>query len=430
MVERKTFQIHLDARIIDDFDRTLDEHEHISEQLSFVGEAFAKKCYKGVPAWDCICACVSRIRDTVTYLNDQELGSMRYGSAFDFINFISNAAVMLDCIDMLAKITGVDLSEEDARAEAFHQLGKNGKGSDRKYFEFLRALCAVHPMETSRFKGMYQEADIVTCPHLTWVRGTPMELTWDCDLHANAFVNDASSWGEDICIHMNQVFSYIGYRYGLLGRIGAALERFQEDKIREFRSGPVPERGESESELEYIERLKIAETERFGANNDFVYEFAKKAISFVPSNPANRDASKRYANAWRFALELQRNVLQDMSRKGKSHAGIDGDETDWVLFENLEHIHCNCEELAGFGYQLEKIGYLDGSSSPRDAAWGRMKLGELESVFRGYVTMDLSHDSDEELYMLSCIALYEIALRHDCEVSRAIPHNKAYRVDS
>ena len=430
MGERKTFQIHLDPRVIGDFDSALDAHEHISEQLSFVGEAFAKKRYRNVPAWDCICACVSRIRDTVTYLNDQELGSMRYGSAFDFINFISNAAVMLDCVDMLAKITGVDLSEEDARTEDFHQLGNNGKGSDKKYFEFLRALCAVHPMKTSHFKGMYQEADIVTCPHVTWVRGTPMEFAWDCDLHANAFVNDASSWGEDVCIYMDQLFSYIEYRYGLLGKICVALERFQEDKIREFRSTPVPERGESESELEYIERLKITEAERFGTNNDFLYEFAKKAVTFEPSNPVNLSAAIRYANAWRFALGLQRNVLQDMDRKGMMHAGIDGDETDWILFEHLEHIHCNCEELEGFDYQLEKIGYLSGCSGPCDAAWGRLKLGELEPIRRSYVTMDLSKDSDEELYMLSRIALYEIALRHDCEISRAIPHSKAYRTDT
>ncbi len=427
---RKTFRMHLDPCIIEDFDSALDAHGHISEQLSFVGKAFTKKRYKGVPAWDCICACVSRIRDTVGYLNDQELGSMRYGSAFDFINFIDNAAVMLDCIDMLAKITGADLSEEDAQIKIFHQPGTNGKGSDRKYFEFIRSLCAVHPMETSRFKGIYQEADIVTCPHLTWVRGTPMEFAWDCDLHANAFVNDADSWGEDICIHMDQVFSYIGYRYSLIEKIGAALERFQEGKIREFRSTPVPERAAGESELEYIERLKITEAERFGANNDFVYEFAKKAVSFEPSNPANRGAAERYANAWRFALSLQRNVLQDMSREGITHAGIDGDDTGWVLFENLEHIDCACEELAGFGYQLEKIGYLDGHSGPRDASWGRWKLSELEPVFRDYVTMDLSHDSDEELYMLSCIALYEIALRHGCEINRAIPHSEEYRAES
>lgn len=426
---RKTFRIHLDPRIIEDFDSALDAHEHISEKLSFVGEAFAKKRYKGVPAWDCICACVNRIRDTVGYLNDQELGSMRYGSAFDFINFIDNAAVMLDCVDMLAKITGADLSEEDARIEIFHQPGKNGMGNDKKYFEFLRALCAVHPMETSRFKGMYQEADIVTCPHLTWVRGTPVEMAWDCDLHANAFVNEANSWGEDIFIHMDQVFSYIGYRYCLLEKVGAALERFQEDKIREFRSSPVPERREDESELGYIERLKSVEMERFGTNNDFVYEFAKKAVAFEPSNPANRNAAARYANAWRFALSLQRRSLQDMSRMGVEHAGIDDDDTGWVLFENLMHIHCTCEELDGFGYQLEKIGYLDGHSGPRDAAWGRLKFREIEPVFRDYVAMDLSHDSDEELYMLSRIALYEIALRHDCEINRAIPRSEEYRAE-
>ena len=41
--------------------------------------------------------------------------------------------------------------------------------------------------------------------------------------------------------------------------------------------------------------------------------------------------------------------------------------------------------------------------------------------------LDLDNDSDEELYMLSRIALYEIALRHDCEVNRAIPYSPEYR---
>lgn len=427
MNEQKTFQIHLDLGLIEEFNESLDSHQHISEQISFVEKAFENKKYRGVPAWDCICACVHRIRDTATYLNDQVLGQTKYRSAFDFINFINNASVVLDSIDMLAKILGVDLKQEDARTAAFGQLGVNGKGTDKKYFEFLRSLCSVHPVETNRYKNMYHLADIVTCPYLIWVRGSILEAAWDCDLHAHAFVNEANSWGEDIFVHIDQVFAHIKYRYSLLNKIGCALERYQENKIEEFRNTPIPARAENESEISYIERLRMVEAERFGANNDFVYEFAKKVISFAPSNPANNASAERYKNAWRFALDLQLNVLRDMSREGVEHAGIEDDNTDWIIFEHLEYCHCHCDELSGFHYNLEKLGYLDGTSGESDALWGRIKLKEMDGVFGRYVSFDYESDSDEELYMLSRIALYEIALEHDCEINRAIPLDKRYR---
>lgn len=427
MSEAKTFQIHLNPDLIEEFNAALNAHEHISEQVSFVEKTFAKKQYRGVPAWDCICACVHRIRDTVGYLNDQKLGVMEHGSAFDFINFINNASVVLNSIDMLADIFGVDLSEENARTDAFQMPGANGKGTDKKYFEFLRSLCAVHPTETNHYLGMYHDADIVTCPYVTWVKDSLLESAWHCDLHGHAFVNDANSWGEDVFIHMDQVFAHIKYRYSLLNKISTALERFQESKIQEFRSTPVPDRADGESEPDFIEHLKQVEAERFGTSNDFVYDFAKRAISFRPANPVNREAAERYANAWRFALGLQLNVLRDMFRDGPEHGGIEGDDSGWVLFENLKYGDSHYEELAGFDYQLEKIGYLDGTSGPDDTAWGRLKLKEIEPVFRPYVTMDLAHDSDEELYMLSRIALYEISLRHDGWISQLIPHDTKYR---
>ena len=424
---QKTFQIHLDPELIEEFNASLTAHEHISEQISFVEKAFEKKRYRGVPAWDCMCSCVHRVRDTVGYLNDQVLGRMEHGSAFDFINFISNASVVLDSIDMLARIIGVDLSQEDARSAAFNQTGANGKGTDKKYFEFLRSLCAVHPVETNRYKDVYHTTDIITCPYLIWVSGSPLEMAWNCDLHAHAFVNEANSWGEDICIRMDQVFAHIKYRYSLLNKIGCALERFQEAKIEEFRNTPVPARRDDESELSYVERLKQVEAERFGSGNDFVYDFAKAALSFEPTNPENKAAAERYKNAWRFALDLQLNVLRDMSREGVEHAGIEGDDTDWILFEHLEYCGCHCEELSWFSYNLEKIGYLDGTSGESDAAWGRIKLREMDGILGKHVVFDYENDSDEELYMLSRVALYEIALEHDCEINEAIPLDGRYR---
>ena len=44
-----------------------------------------------------------------------------------------------------------------------------------------------------------------------------------------------------------------------------------------------------------------------------------------------------------------------------------------------------------------------------------------------HVVFDYGNDSDEELYMLSRIALYEIALNHDCEINDAILLDSRYR---
>lgn len=428
MRREKTFQIHLDPGFIEDFNESLSKHEHISEQISFADKAFKKK-YRGVPAWDCICTCVHRIRDGVAYLNGQELGRMEYGSAFDFINFINNAAVVLDCVQMLADILGVDLSEENARTASFNMVGADGKGTDKQYFEFIRSLCAVHPAGTDRH-DRYQGADIVSCPFLTWVHTFPAPTpeTWgNCDIHAHAFVNKANSWGEDICIRIGEVFAYVEFRYGLLGKIRKGLERYQETKISTYRSTPIPGRGETESEAEFVDRLKNAEEERCGIRNGWVYDFAKRVLSFKPANKANEPAAARYANAWRYALGLQLNVLRDMTREGVEHAGIEGDDTGWVLFEHLEGCQCRCDELAGYGYNLEKLCYLDEDSGPDDAAWGRLKLREMDEVLGKRVVFDYESDSDRELYLLARIALYEIALMHPCEVNDAIPLDEKYR---
>ena len=429
MDREKTFRIHLDPDLIERFRELLGEHEHISEQISFVEKAFEKKKFRGLPAWDCICSCEHRIRDTVAYLNEQVLGTAayEYRSAFDFINFINNAATVIDCVDMLAKILGVDLSEENARTDSFSQLGKNGQGTDQKYFRFIRSLCAVHPVETSRYVDEYQSLQLVTCPYLTWIREPIFKTMWDCDLHAHAFTNTANSWGDDICIHMDQVFDYIEFRYGLLEKIIEGLGRFQRETVAKFRSIPVPGRGEGETEGEFVERLKGIELERFGSNNDFIYDFAKRAVSFVPSNEANLVATRRYADAWRFALRLQLNILRDMSREGLEHAGIEGDETDWILFEHLLFPHSGAQELSGFDYNLEKIHYLDGEHGPSDANWGRIKLREMDGVLGKRVVFDYETNNDAELYMLSRIALYEIALMHPCEINDAIPLESKYR---
>ncbi len=50
MNQVKTFQIHLDPNLIEQFNETLYKQEHISEQISFVEKAFKTKKYGNLPA--------------------------------------------------------------------------------------------------------------------------------------------------------------------------------------------------------------------------------------------------------------------------------------------------------------------------------------------------------------------------------------------
>lgn len=51
----------------------------------------------------------------------------------------------------------------------------------------------------------------------------------------------------------------------------------------------------------------------------------------------------------------------------------------------------------------------------------------MDAVLGKRIVFDYEADSDAELYMLSRIALYEIALMHPCEINDAIPLDSKYR---
>lgn len=88
-----------------------------------------------------------RMKDTLEYLNTMELGC-NYGirQAFDFYEFLVYECIVIDCIESLAKIFGVEqeLRSLKTRQNIFHQ-----NGSDWDYVEYIRSLCMVHPLETA-----------------------------------------------------------------------------------------------------------------------------------------------------------------------------------------------------------------------------------------------------------------------------------------
>lgn len=60
------------------------------------------------------------------------------------------------CIKQLAKLFDVPDEKIKQSTNIFNQLDKDEKGTDERYFEYIRSLYSVHPIKTSRHKR-YQD---------------------------------------------------------------------------------------------------------------------------------------------------------------------------------------------------------------------------------------------------------------------------------
>ena len=112
-----------------------------------------KKCYsskKSYNAWNKICAILDRLQDTLEYINRCTLGRCKSKSAFDFYEFINNSYVVIDCIRVIGKIYGKndEIKTIESSQEIFGDA-LNAGGNDNLFFNYIRSLCAVHPIETN-----------------------------------------------------------------------------------------------------------------------------------------------------------------------------------------------------------------------------------------------------------------------------------------
>lgn len=156
-------------------------------------------------AWDKICAIMDRLDDTVNYLNGLKLNIGKYKrSAFDFYDFMNNASVVVDCVKELATIFDVSDDEIKKSTDIFNQAGNDGEGTDEKYFAYLRSLCSVHPVETSRHKR-YQDNDFECSPFVSWNTGL-ISFNDECDIYAVVYTSKDEDSFKRVRIFISQIF--------------------------------------------------------------------------------------------------------------------------------------------------------------------------------------------------------------------------------
>lgn len=367
------FQIKIDTEILIKLREKINDEVNISynKEYYYVVDKKRKKT-KEFRAWDKICAIMDRLDDTIDYLNNLELNTGKYRkSAFDFYDFMNNASVVVDCIKELAKIFNVNDNYLKKSTNIFKQLGKDDEGTDEKYFEYLRSLCSVHPIETSRHRR-YQDNDFECSPYVAWNNGI-MGFNNDCDLFAIVYTSRDDEWSKKIGIYISQVFEYIETRVSFINNIVEEIEKYHNEVISFFKNKHIKKVCEFDNYIDYLKNLDKEAKERFGSEYSSKFDYIINLLTLKISNQKNKNKFNLYINALKYSVEYERNALQNMSYLGFYNNGIVNEKENYEtsLLSELYSLNSKSDEQIRYHYNFEKIGYLNYDSGDNNKI-GRM----------------------------------------------------------
>ncbi|MFS0824345.1 hypothetical protein [Bacillus sp. 1P02SD] len=413
---KDVFLISLDTNVLDKLRNKVNEELNISYNIT----------YGKHRAWDKICAIMDRLDDTVYFLNELKLNTGKYKrSAFDFYDFMNNASVVVDCIKELSKIFNVPDDQIKNSTEIFKQLGSDGKGSDEKYFEYLRSLCSVHPVETSRHKR-YQANDFECSPFVVW---NNREL-WndDCDIYAVVYTSKDEEINKRVPIYISQIFEFVKSRLDFVVEITNAIDQYQKKVISNLKKRPMKKEKEFNNYIDYLRYLDVELKERYGSDYFYSFDYIINLIELKLSNPINKNKMNLYLNALKYAIEYEHNGIQNMRYSVYEDNGLSDSyrNIETSLYIELYSPRSGSDEQRRYGYNLEKISYLSYDAGYGNKQWAYRQLEDALIFLEKYVSFK-GAKGDFEHYALVKLALYLDCLENECLLNKNIPNDLKYR---
>ncbi|MDD2371637.1 MAG: hypothetical protein PHQ32_06530 [Firmicutes bacterium] len=416
------YKIELDKNILADIRKTV-----VRDTNHSLNKRYNKKKNEDYPAWSVLCAILDRLDDTVGYVNNLVLNTGKFRrSAFDFFDFMNQSAVIINCINELASIYEIPMEEIDENTSIFKKLGNDKSGTDKKYFEYLRSLCSVHPVGTDRHKR-YQDGDFECSPFVVW---NEIISRYDerGDLYTVVYAIKNEKYHKIVPIRICEIFEYIKYRYEFLKIILEGIKKYNLKVTKELQESIIMKEGQFLNYIDYLNNLINESKNRFGPDYSDVLEFAKKVFLTNPSNNENLAKYKKYCEALKYAIKFEYNGLQNMSFDGFEHCGIKYNEfnTETTLLFELYHVDSNSALRNKYGYQLEKIAVLSYSDDPYDIDEAYSCIETASSLLEKYVTFE-NTNCNLEKYILMKIGLYFECLDNKCILNKNIPNDIKYR---
>lgn len=338
-------KIQLDPQLCDKLREKINEHHNFTYEKTADFKFPNSRNEVTAGAYNCICATLDRINDLVEHCNSIEIDG-QFGLC-DFFNYTQS---LIECITIIGKVykvvplyKGVDKND----TSVFHQCGLNNDGNDEKYFTYLRSLCSVHPVETSRHKE-YQGNQAEWCPYILSGKSSMLvrfpnvypELK-DADFVVTVYRNDLKLC-KYVPIHVKELIAYVQKRYQHINEVIKAITDYNQKLIDSFKKKPISEPESFTDYVSYLNNLQNAITERCGENHT---DKTKEWICIIKAHFEDETMQENlltYQEALKTGIAIIHQHLQQM--------GID------YYFEE-EPISYDTRFIKN-GYALEKLGYL------------------------------------------------------------------------
>lgn len=375
---------------------------------------------KRVKAWDKICAILDRLQDTLNHINSMKLNTGKY--AFDFMDFMNHSGVVVECVSELAKVFEVEL--KISSKEIFNQVGSDGKGNDYYYFQYLRSLCSVHPVETSRHKS-YQANKFECSPYIIW-NNRPLFIEDTGDLVVIVYTSNEDNLNKRIQVKIDDIFRYIESVLCLIEKVIEKIEYNNEVfKIEQSKSELNPKR-EFSTYKEYIEYLIIKDKERFHDNSTDYFEEIIDYFDVLFSNEDNQVKWNKYIKALKYAIGFEHYKIQTMNLDGFNSTGIKEGISETTLLWELVYPHCDSEFRIEYNYFLEKYSLLKTNCSEENREFVLALFEETKSYLEKYVSFE-GVQLNREYYLLIKLALYFESLENESLINSNIPKSNEFR---
>lgn len=417
------YKIYLDPKINSKFRNIINE---------YIDFSIIKKYSNNDKAWNSICAIMDRIDDIVIYLNEKELNNGKWNRcAFDFFEFISQAAVLVECIDELFKIYEIRLPKhrmifkskiinKEYLLEA-QKSNRRIKNDDSDYFNYIRSLSSVHPSKTDRHK-IYQEADFEVSPYVVW-KSRIYNLDHRCkgELVLVTYNNNSDELLTNKSIFIKEIFNFIKYKYYSLNYLIKKVKEYYNNQISELRKDKIKKIGEYGNYCDYLNSLILECRKRCPNMEDDIQEIID-ILDINITDEENKIKYNKYCMALKYSIKAVHRQLQNMDFNCES-------PMDNLIGKLLiGEIYLEDTYDMNYNYPLSKILELNEQSG--DRVFAKMMYKQLIPFFKKYIVINeekLLYLSDKELYVLSQIAIYFHELENDGLINKYIPNTGEYR---
>ena len=333
-----------------------------------------------ISIWDCVCAIMDRIDASANYLCSNTFQDEL--DSFKFMNFMNIAASMIDCINKLADVLGIERKcAIDSSSCCFNQIGLDGTGTDKEYFEYLRSLCSVHPVDTTRHKK-FQGNKMEWCPYIS-IPSPMLNLRLGSspspDLVATVYTSEGDL-SEHIQIYLSQIFSYISMRFDFISNIITGVDDYYARRINELRSKIIAKPSACPSYDVYIANLKNEVEERSGKETVDSLKYVVRALKVRFDDKEQQRLLIDYQNALRAAVTVLHETFQNMQY-------LNGEDSLVPEEYYAVYIPNRFEDSSRYHYQLEKLEYLntavfaDDMLSPLETVMDECKLNEALRLY-------------------------------------------------